>query len=440
VARALQDLTGQRFTRLVVIERAENDKHGNTQWRCKCDCGNECIALPSDLKRNRKSCGCLKRETAKKLSPNLYNAYREGTPEHERRLRNVAQAREELEREGLGDLPESLLPRRKAGNQSHRAEALYNLQVERFCTFIRQIYSTLDFGIGVRDWCYLLEERGLRKGDFDAGERLITRLRKSGALPLDICAPDRSRSTVGAEKLDDPDIDQEAESWIEYLLESAHEKYTPISFWDDKDVYIEVVVEKLSLLNLFESACAPFRVQITNMKGWSDLNRRAEMMERFKFHEARGRRCILLICCDHDPGGLQIARFVRKNLADMSPAVGWEPSNLIVSRFGLNKDFIDEHGLTWIDNLETSSGAQLDDEDHPDNDKRYVQEYIEQFGVRKCEANALVKNPELGRQLVRDAILEYLDEDSPEEFEDRLEPYREQLREALAARIVDEAA
>jgi hypothetical protein len=312
---------------------------------------------------------------------------------------------------------------------------LYCLQVKRFCDLILQIHSTLDFGIGVRDWCYLLEEHGLRKGDFDAAENLISKLRRSGDLPLKICAPDRSRSTVGAERLNDPDVEREADSWIEYLLESAHKNYTPISFWDDKAVYIEVVVEKLSLLNLFESVCAPFRIRITNMKGWSDLNRRAEMMERFKYHEAMGRKCILLICCDHDPGGLHIASFVRKNLADLSRAVGWEPSNLVITRFGLTKEFIDENGLTWIDNLETSSGGNLDDDQHNDHYKAYVQDYIDKYGVRKCEANALVTVPELGRQLVLDAILKYLPEDAPADYDDLMEPYRDQLKEAIEARI-----
>ena len=33
------DLTGQKFGRLLVLERAEN-KYGRTAWKCKCDCGN----------------------------------------------------------------------------------------------------------------------------------------------------------------------------------------------------------------------------------------------------------------------------------------------------------------------------------------------------------------------------------------------------------------
>ena len=69
-------------------------------------------------------------------------------------------------------------------------------------------------------------------------------------------------------------------------------------------------------------------------------------------------------------------------------------ANLVITRFGLNADFIDANDLTWIDNLETSSGGQLDDPDHNDHNKDYVQDYIAEFGVRKCEANALVVEPD----------------------------------------------
>jgi hypothetical protein len=33
------DLIGQRFGRLTVLGRAENNKHGKAQWTCECDCG-----------------------------------------------------------------------------------------------------------------------------------------------------------------------------------------------------------------------------------------------------------------------------------------------------------------------------------------------------------------------------------------------------------------
>lgn len=53
------DLTGRKFGKLTVIERAEN-KGTKTMWRCICDCGKELETYASDLKKGHtKSCGCL---------------------------------------------------------------------------------------------------------------------------------------------------------------------------------------------------------------------------------------------------------------------------------------------------------------------------------------------------------------------------------------------
>lgn len=62
---ALKNLVGQRFGKLVVIERAENDKHGNVRWLCRCDCGNETVVISGHLKSGAtQSCGCLAKERA----------------------------------------------------------------------------------------------------------------------------------------------------------------------------------------------------------------------------------------------------------------------------------------------------------------------------------------------------------------------------------------
>jgi len=56
------DLTGQKFGRLIVIERVEYEKRG-VHWRCRCNCGNEKIILASNLQRGTtKSCGCLSKK------------------------------------------------------------------------------------------------------------------------------------------------------------------------------------------------------------------------------------------------------------------------------------------------------------------------------------------------------------------------------------------
>jgi hypothetical protein len=62
---ALKNLVGQRFGRLVVLERAGSTKHKKALWRCKCDCGNETIVCGSTmLKGETKSCGCITKENA----------------------------------------------------------------------------------------------------------------------------------------------------------------------------------------------------------------------------------------------------------------------------------------------------------------------------------------------------------------------------------------
>ena len=96
------DLTGQRFGRLTVIERAPNkpqvhgpnynpiDKNGKKKkekifamWRCRCDCGKEVIVRGSSLVHGRTtSCGCYHHEVSStqdglsRKSP-LYGKYRE---------------------------------------------------------------------------------------------------------------------------------------------------------------------------------------------------------------------------------------------------------------------------------------------------------------------------------------------------------------------------
>lgn len=59
----LVDLTGQRFGRLTVIERAESGKSGETKWLCKCDCGRITTVRSYYLISGcTVSCGCYGKE------------------------------------------------------------------------------------------------------------------------------------------------------------------------------------------------------------------------------------------------------------------------------------------------------------------------------------------------------------------------------------------
>lgn len=53
------DLTGQRFGRLVALDRV-GAVGSHSMWRCKCDCGNEVVSSVSNLRNGHtRSCGCL---------------------------------------------------------------------------------------------------------------------------------------------------------------------------------------------------------------------------------------------------------------------------------------------------------------------------------------------------------------------------------------------
>ena len=58
-----EDLTGQRFNRLVVLYYIKTNKTRNPIWLCQCDCGNKKEVIGYLLKRNTtQSCGCLQKE------------------------------------------------------------------------------------------------------------------------------------------------------------------------------------------------------------------------------------------------------------------------------------------------------------------------------------------------------------------------------------------
>ena len=60
------DLTGQPFGRLLVLYECGRAKNGDVLWKCRCECGNECVVSSTNLKnQHTQSCGCLKRDRAR---------------------------------------------------------------------------------------------------------------------------------------------------------------------------------------------------------------------------------------------------------------------------------------------------------------------------------------------------------------------------------------
>ena len=305
-------------------------------------------------------------------------------------------------------------------------------RLREFADCLKERQSTINFKVSSRGWCYMLENLNvITKAKFGLVQRLINECRKKGYLPIRFVAEEEARSFSCVEE---PDATQDRpadhiRSWLA-AVKNCH-KRIDVLFWKGQKYYIQLLVEKIDLKTLFHPICEQYHIPIATSKGWSSILQRAEIMERFALAEANGLKPILLYCGDFDPVGVQISDMLKKNLSELSEAIGWYPENLVIDRFGLNADFIDEAGLSWIDNLETGSGLDLANPNHKDHDKPWVQEYIEEHGTRKCEANALVIQPDMGRQLCLDAVIKYLGDDALEKFKQREDFIRDAVSNML---------
>lgn len=79
MSRKLINLSGNRFGKLLVIERCGYMQKNSKQptWLCICDCGVSTLAVGYQLRNgSQRSCGCLRKENGKTHG-------RTGTPEHQ---------------------------------------------------------------------------------------------------------------------------------------------------------------------------------------------------------------------------------------------------------------------------------------------------------------------------------------------------------------------
>jgi hypothetical protein len=301
----------------------------------------------------------------------------------------------------------------------------YEERLEDFANEIKAIESqrTNPVKYSSRGWCYLLEGLGkINKGEFDACQKAINDCRKIGLLPIDFVAEDQdvTRRFQGIIEASDPadclrNIKDEASRMLENLP-----SYTT-DYWIGEEYYVMMCVEKGDLLNLFKPICDEYHVPIVSSKGWAPILLRAHISSLSQRAEANGLTPVLLLFYDHDPAGLKITDTFKKNLSDCERGTGWSPDALIIERFGLNKDDIDRHNLTWIENLKTGSGRESQDYG-----------YIQKYGKRKCESNALFKNDETlraGEEICRKAIEKYYGDDARERFKTKEESSRQKFKE-----------
>lgn len=316
------------------------------------------------------------------------------------------------------------LPEVKKGRKSKQDKILYQAQLKSFADNIKQVGKMFDDKVSARGWCYLLEGAPFHlidKSQFDYVFALINKCRKEGLLPIDFTLEDESRKFYNLESIEATyqTPKEYLLTWINYTR-NAQKYKKDIGFWESQKYYIQMIVEKIDVRNIFNDTCAKYHIPIANAKGWSDLLTRAKLVWKYQEAEKIGLKPVLLYFGDFDPAGIFIGEKLRKNFKDIENATGWNPDDLIINVFGLTYDFITKHGLTWIDNLITGSKKNLADPTHPDHFKPYVQNYLKKYGPRKVEANAIliIKNESVA--YCEETILKYIDEKASKEVYDKI--------------------
>ncbi len=317
-------------------------------------------------------------------------------------------------------------------------------RLAEFSQLVRGLAEQIGFPVSSRGWCYILEQAGLiTKAHFDKVERWVNTARRRGMLPIDLVAEEVARRFKGIEVASEGSPVDMIEASLSGALNA--EVSFGVDWWAGEDHYIQMVVEKVDLVTLFHPVCRKYHIPIANAAGWSSMLQRADYARRFEEAEQAGLKPVLMYCGDHDPDGLRISDTLRKNLRDLQDiewkdgTPGYDPRKLNIVRFGLEYDFITEHGFTWIDNLITGSGRNLADPNHKNHGLPYVQNYLSDVGARKCEANVLVTLPDVARDLCREAIEAILGEDALQRFAARRQAMFDYVAEFRQLSGIDDA-
>lgn len=178
--------------------------------------------------------------------------------------------------------------------------------------------------------------------------------------------------------------------------------------WDDRDHYLEVMVEKEALAGILQPVTDRYHVLLLANKGYSSASTMHDVAERMDGHEQLGRQCRILYMGDHDPSGMDMVRDIRTRLEEFGCLAD-------VGRIALTMDQIEEYGLP--PNLAKKTDPRS-------------RKYVDKYGGRSWELDAL--NPEALTGILETSIRAYLDMSRYEEAIRREQAEKDKLKRAVA--------
>jgi hypothetical protein len=228
----------------------------------------------------------------------------------------------------------------------------------------------------------------------------VKEARIAGTIPWE-WVEDRTRS---ADAGDHPEQEPDAHyrSWLDAFKNCASQYHRPR--WEGQDTYVEVWVEKEALAGVFESVCRDLKVVSFPNRGYTSVTLLKEAADRLRAADAGGEPVILYFG-DFDPSGQDIERNIRDKLN------GTFGVPVRVERVALTREQIDER--------------RLPPQPAKSSDSRY-EDFVEEHGDIAVELDALP--PEDLRQMVRDAVGEYFDEETRREVLHEQARHRRRIR------------
>lgn len=259
-------------------------------------------------------------------------------------------------------------------------------------------YRNMGYRLSLRQLYYQLVARDYIENSVKSYKRignLISDARLAGLLDWGMIE-DRNRETVIPTAWNSP-----AE-----IVRAAAQQFR-VDRWEGQPCYVEVMVEKDALSGILEPVCRDLHIRFTANKGYSSSSAMYEAGKRIH----RAKRLVdevhIFYLGDHDPSGIDMTRDITERLGLFTYAF-IEPDK--VHRLALNWDQVEQ----W----------QPPENPAKETDSRYEM-YVHEFGESSWELDAV--EPRTLADLVRDAVMELIDEDQWKDVLQREQNMREEL-------------
>jgi len=321
---------------------------------------------------------------------------------------------------------------------------------EAYLTRIRELLTSEERT--VRDVYYALEARGfpaeLREANtswafkYRYVKRAVKKGRRAGFIDPSLIV-DTSRQTEAPPKKSHSDPKQFTRQSENHLSNGYYR-----NFWESQDSYVEVWLEKASLVSVLRPICEELNVRLEATRGdWSD-SKVYEATSRLKNRLESGRNVRILYLGDFNPSGLHAPVSVQETMghygiefpfrADDSgdrwyfdvwpfddPASWPDGGDMMFERVALNLEHIREYDLPENPNPSST-----------DKDRQLRERFMTHASGGRdtnIELNALKEyHRDDLEQMLREAIEKHIDDDAREEHEKKVAQMQETIGQAAS--------